>query len=151
VRELVGEIVGRPFTDREGCTRTLELRDVLVVAPYNAQVGRLAGALPAGARVGTVDRFQGQEAPVVIYSMTASSSEDVPRGLEFLFSPNRLNVALSRAQALAILVCSPALLQPSCRTVEQVQLASTLCRLVELAQPAAAGAEGTPERQRASA
>ena len=81
----------------------------MVVAPYNAQVElRCATALPAGVRVGTVDKFQGQEATVVFYSMASSSGEDVPRGLEFLLSRNRLNVAISRAQCLAYLVCSPA-------------------------------------------
>jgi uncharacterized protein len=130
----------------------LEIGDVLVVAPYNAQVARLGAALPTGARAGTVDKFQGQQAPVVIYSMAASSGEDVPRGLEFLMSPNRLNVALSRAQALAILVCSPALLQPACRTAEQVRLANALCRLVELAGPAEdMGAAAAQTRRRASA
>jgi uncharacterized protein len=133
VAGLLRELIGRPWTDQVGRVRTMELPDVLVVAPYNAQVARLSGALPAGARVGTVDRFQGQQAPVVIYSMAASSAEEAPRGLEFLFSPNRLNVALSRAQALAVLVCSPALLRPACRTLEQVRLASALCRFVEYA------------------
>ncbi|HEY7511841.1 MAG TPA: DEAD/DEAH box helicase, partial [Vicinamibacteria bacterium] len=152
VRGLLGELVGRPFTDRDGATRPLEIGDVLVVAPYNAQVARLGAALPTGARAGTVDKFQGQQAPVVIYSMAASSGEDVPRGLEFLMSPNRLNVALSRAQALAILVCSPALLQPACRTAEQVRLANALCRLVELAGPAEdMGAAAAQTRRRASA
>jgi uncharacterized protein len=101
--------------------------------------------------VGTVDRFQGQQAPEVIYSMAASSGEDVPRGLEFLFSPNRLNVALSRAQALAVLVCSPALLLPACRTVEQVRLANALCRLVERAGAPAPAAAAARRRRRASA
>lgn len=148
VTALVAAIVGRTFTDRDGATRTLSLADLLVVAPYNAQVARLVGALPPGARVGTVDRFQGQQAPVVVYSMAASSSDDVPRGLEFLFSPNRLNVALSRAQALAVLVCSPALLQPACRTVEQVRLANAVCRLVEMAGTAAVPAVAEPGRRR---
>jgi uncharacterized protein len=134
---LVNDLVGRPWTEAAGPTRMLELADILVVAPYNAQVARLAAALPSGARVGTVDKFQGQQAPVVLYSMAASSAEDVPRGLEFLFSPNRLNVALSRAQGLAVLVCCPALLRPSCRTVEQVRLANALCRLVEVAAESA--------------
>jgi len=88
--------------------------------------------------VGTVDKFQGQQAPVVFYAMGSSSSEDVPRGLDFLFSRNRLNVAISRAQCLAYLVCSPRLLDANCRTVEQMRLASALCRLVELAPETAA-------------
>ena len=76
----------------------LGIEDILVVAPYNAQVFELVHSLPRGARVGTVDKFQGQEAPVVIYSMTTSSPEDAPRGMEFLYSGNRFNVATSRAQ-----------------------------------------------------
>jgi len=107
--------------------------DVIVVAPYNAQVRCLREKLPAEVRVGTVDKFQGQEAPVVFYSMGSSSSEDVPRGLDFLFSRNRLNVAISRAQCLAYLVCSPWLLDANCKTVEQMRLANALCRLVEQA------------------
>jgi uncharacterized protein len=133
VSGIVRDLLGIPWTDAAGHTRPLELADLLVVAPYNAQVARLSAALPVGARVGTVDKFQGQQAPVVIYSMAASSTEDVPRGLEFLLSPNRLNVALSRAQALTVLVCSPALLRPPCRTLEQVRLVNALCRFVEMA------------------
>ena len=85
-------------------------------------------------RVGTVDKFQGQEAPVVFFSMASSSGEDIPRGLEFLFSRNRLNVAISRAQCLAYLVASPRLLDVRCRTVEQMRLVNALCRLVEFAE-----------------
>jgi superfamily I DNA and/or RNA helicase len=107
--------------------------DVIVVAPYNAQVRCLREKLPAGVAVGTVDKFQGQQAPVVFYSMGSSSSDDVPRGLDFLFSRNRLNVAISRAQCLAYLVCSPRLLDANCQTVEQMRLANALCRLVESA------------------
>jgi len=107
--------------------------DILVVAPYNAQVRRLIETLPNNARVGTVDKFQGQEAPVVIYSMATSSVDDAPRGMDFLFSLNRMNVAASRAQGLVILVCSPELLKARCQTPGQMRLASALCRLVEVA------------------
>jgi uncharacterized protein len=106
----------------------------MVVAPYNAQVLRLRTALPAGVRVGTVDKFQGQEAPVVFFSMATSSGEDVPRSLSFLFSRNRLNVAISRAQCLAVLVCSPRLLEARCQSIEEMQLVNALCRLVEYAE-----------------
>jgi uncharacterized protein len=133
VARLFSALVGRAWTGAKGTVRRLGLADLLVVAPYNAQVARLATALPAGARVGTVDKFQGQQAPIVIYSMAASSAEDAPRGMEFLYSLNRLNVAVSRAQGLAILVCSPGLLRAPCRTVEQMGLASALCRFVEMA------------------
>jgi uncharacterized protein len=116
-----------------GELRAAGIEDVVVVAPYNVQVNALAEALP-GVRVGTVDKFQGQEADAVVYSMASSSGADVPRGLDFLFSRNRLNVAISRARCLAYLVCSPRLLDANARTIEQMRLANALCRLVELAQ-----------------
>jgi uncharacterized protein len=78
-----------------------------------------------------VDRFQGREAPIVFFSMASSSGEDVPRGLEFLFSRNRFNVAISRARAMAVVVNSPRLLETRCRRVEQMQLVNSLCRFVE--------------------
>ena len=96
--------------------RPLELQDVLVVAPYNAQLAELARRLPPVRAIGTVDKFQGQEAPVVIYSMTTSSPDEAPRGMEFLYSRNRLNVATSRAQCACVVVASPRLLSPDCRT-----------------------------------
>jgi uncharacterized protein len=129
-------LLGLPWTDRGGRTRPIAVDDVLVVAPYNAQVRRLIETLPSNARVGTVDKFQGQEAPVVIYSMATSSVDDAPRGMDFLFSLNRLNVAASRAEGLVILVCSPELLKARCRTPDQMRLASALCRLVEVAENA---------------
>jgi superfamily I DNA and/or RNA helicase len=107
--------------------------DVLIVAPYNAQVAELRTRLGRDARVGTVDKFQGQEAPVVICSMATSTAEDAPRGMEFLYSPNRLNVATSRARCLAVLVASPALFSPRCRNPRQIQLANAFCRFVEMA------------------
>jgi superfamily I DNA and/or RNA helicase len=120
------------FTDRE--TVRVTLADILVVAPYNAQVRCLRAALPAQARVGTVDKFQGQEAPIVVFSMTSSTGEDVPRGMDFLFSKNRLNVAVSRAQCLAIIVASPALLTTRCNTIEQMRLINSLCVFADLAE-----------------
>ena len=125
-------LVGTQLSQRGG-TRPLGHEDVIVVAPYNAHVRCLRSMLPDAVRVGTVDKFQGQEAAVVFYSMASSAAEEVPRGLDFLFSRNRLNVATSRAQCLAYLVASPRLLDASCRTVEQIRLANALCRLVELA------------------
>jgi uncharacterized protein len=101
-------------------------------------VARLQEALPDGARVGTVDKFQGQEAPVVLFTMATSSSDDLPRGLDFLLSLNRLNVAISRAQALAVLVFSPALLEVEVRSVRQLILANALCRFTEEAELAQA-------------
>jgi uncharacterized protein len=116
------------------------LDEIKVVAPYNAQVDRLRAVLPDAVEVGTVDKFQGQQARVVFYSMASSSGEDVPRGLEFLFSRNRFNVAISRAECLAYLVCSPRLLEVDCRTIDHMRLANALCRFVELSvQPSPLG------------
>jgi uncharacterized protein len=117
-----------------GNSRAVKLEDILIVAPYNAQVADLLTCLPAG-RVGTVDKFQGQEAPVVIYSLTTSSPEDAPRGMEFLYSLNRLNVATSRAMSNVIVVGNPRLFEPECHSPRQMQLANALCRYRELAKP----------------
>lgn len=121
------------FTDKDGISHRLTERDVLVVAPYNAQVAALRGRLPERVAVGTVDKFQGQQAPVVIYSMTSSSAADAPRGMEFLYNLNRLNVATSRAQALVVLVASPELTLARCKTPRQIRLVNALCRYLEMA------------------
>src|SRR5216684_3347745 len=121
------------FVDAEGKKRQLTKKDILIVAPYNAHVGALADVLP-GFRIGTVDKFQGQEAPIVIVSMATSSADDAPRGMEFLYSPNRLNVATSRARAACILVAAPRLFEPECKTPRQMQLANAFCRFRELAR-----------------
>src|SRR5207253_994690 len=115
------------WVDMHGNTKPLTLNDVLIIAPYNAQVFELQARLP-GARVGTVDKFQGQEAPVVIYSLTTSTQADAPHGMAFLYSLNRLNVATSRARCMCILVASPNLFEPDCRTPRQIQLANACCR-----------------------
>src|SRR5579859_2812575 len=115
-----------------GNSRKLMEDDILIVAPYNAQVSDLSARLPK-MRIGTVDKFQGQEAPVVIYSLTTSSPEDAPRGMEFLYSLNRLNVATSRAKTAVIVVGSPRLFEPECRTPRQMQLANALCAYREMA------------------
>jgi uncharacterized protein len=115
-----------------GNSRRVELKDILIVAPYNAQVADLLARLP-GAQIGTVDKFQGQEAPIVIYSLTTSSPEDAPRGMEFLYSLNRLNVATSRAMSNVIVVGSPRLFEPECGNPRQIQLANALCRYLEMA------------------
>jgi superfamily I DNA and/or RNA helicase len=134
VRELVRALTERcRWVDGEGVERPIGPGDILVVAPYNAQVAAISQGLERGVRVGTVDKFQGQEAPVVIYSMTTSSAADAPRGMEFLYSPNRLNVATSRARCLAVVVASPELFVPDCRTPQQMRLANAFCRFRELA------------------
>lgn len=109
VRELYEDLL-RSKLSEDGAERRLDVDDILVVSPYNMQVSLLKRTLPPGARVGTVDKFQGQEAPVVIVSMATSFGGDSPRGTEFLFNHNRLNVAISRAQCLAVLVRSERLL-----------------------------------------
>jgi uncharacterized protein len=136
VSELVTNLLasGATWADKTGARDTLKLENILVVAPYNAQVSAISKALPVGARVGTVDKFQGQQAPIVIYSMTTSTSEDAPRGMEFLYSLNRLNVAVSRAQCVAVIIASPALFQVECKTPRQIQLANALCRYLEMAR-----------------
>jgi superfamily I DNA and/or RNA helicase len=119
--------------DKEDNLIQLDESEILVVAPYNMQVRKLKAALPEKALVGTVDRFQGQQAAVVIISMCASDPENSPRGIEFLFSKNRLNVAVSRAQTLAIVVASPNLVQTNCNNIEQMSQLNMYCRLIEQA------------------
>jgi len=112
---------------------TMVTRDHLrIIAPYNAQVNDLIEKIP-GVAIGTVDKFQGQEAPVVIFSMTTSTPQDAPRGMEFLYSPNRFNVAVSRARSTFILVASPALLDAECKSPAQIRLANAFCRYWEVA------------------
>jgi uncharacterized protein len=128
---------GATWTNREGETAPIRIEDIVVVAPYNAHVERIqrtfvaAGLAPD--RVGTVDKFQGQEAPISIYSMATPTPEEAPRGMEFLYSLNRLNVATSRARCVAIVVASPELVRVTCHTPRQMQLANALCRFVEVA------------------
>ncbi|MBZ9867025.1 TM0106 family RecB-like putative nuclease [Mesorhizobium sp. CA15] len=131
IRETIGLLLGGKWIDREGVAHALRKDDIIVVAPYNAQVNALVEALP-DIRVGTVDKFQGQEAPVAIVSMTASSAEETSRGIEFLLSRERLNVALSRGKALSLVFFSPRLLQTACSTVEQIRLVNTLCALPDM-------------------
>ena len=137
VAAQIRDMLGASWTNASAETRALSEGDFMVVAPYNAQVRRLRQALGeaglANVPVGTVDKFQGREAAVVFYSMATSSAEDVPRSLDFLFSRNRLNVAISRAMCLAYLVASPRLLESRARSIEQMRLINALCRFVEMA------------------
>jgi predicted RecB family nuclease len=124
VAQLTAE--GVRYRNVDGDEAPLTEADLMIVAPYNAQVTALAERLPR-VRIGTVDKFQGQEAPVVIVSLTTSTPEDAPRGMDFLYSANRLNVATSRAKALCILVGNPRLFEPDCRTPKQMRLANAFC------------------------
>jgi uncharacterized protein len=128
----VAELMQGEWTEKDGTRRPMRETDIIVVAPYNAQVNALRDALPLGIRVGTVDKFQGQEAPVCLVSMTASSAEETPRGMDFLFSLNRINVAVSRAKGLALVLGAPRLREAKCDTVEQMRLVNTLCALDSL-------------------
>jgi predicted RecB family nuclease len=127
VKALYLSLLKQKHKDKKGIVSPMAMDNILVVAPYNMQVNYLKSVLPYGARVGTVDKFQGQEAEVVIISMTTSSREYLPRHIEFLYSKNRLNVAISRARCLTLLIANPALMAIKCTTVEQMQLVNTLC------------------------
>ena len=123
------------WTDAEGAAQELTDQDVLIITPYNRQIRELSSRPQLkGLRIGTVDKFQGQEAPISIYSMATSSADEAPRGMEFLYSLNRLNVATSRAKCLAVVVASPGLLAVRCRTPRQMHLANALARLFEMAE-----------------
>ncbi len=135
VKLLMESLVGCHYFDFAGKKRErLKVEDILVVAPFNMQVRLLKQYLGSDARVGTVDKFQGQEAPVVIVSLGSSSIEDSPRGAHFLLDPNRLNVAVSRAKSLALVVASPAIAFAKCRSIEEMELANLFCRLVDYAR-----------------
>ena len=136
---VVGEIdrlLGTPWTNQYGEQRPLTASDILVVAPYNDQVALLRARFDADARtrgvaVGTVDKFQGRQAAVVFFTMTTSTSADMSRGADFLFSRNRFNVAISRARCLAYLVCTEELLNSRGRDIDEMALISTICAFVE--------------------
>ncbi len=134
VKDLFESALQQKYTDKQGRIHPMTSENILVVAPYNVQVNLLRQVLPEGARVGTVDKFQGQEAEVVIVSMTTSGEADLPRNIEFLFSKNRLNVAVSRAKCLAVVIANPALMAIRCRTPEQMALVNTLCWLASVAE-----------------
>lgn len=129
----IGRVLGTSFTDDNGRTRPLAPDDILVVAPYNAQVRALRARVPDSVRVGTVDKFQGQEAPIVFVSFASSSGADAPRGIQFAFDRHRVNVATSRAQCRIVLVCEPRLLEAEARTVEHMRLMNAICLFAEMA------------------
>ena len=134
VCQLYKSLLAQRYVDRNGNEHKMSYENILVVAPYNMQVNLLKDMLPDGARVGTVDKFQGQQAEAVIVSMATSSGDYLPRFMEFLFSKNRLNVALSRARCLALLVANPKLMSINCHTVEQMALVNTLCWVSEYSE-----------------
>jgi predicted RecB family nuclease len=127
IAEVIDSLRKQSYVNKKGETQAIGIENILVVAPFNQQVNLLKRKLPKGARVGTVDKFQGQEAEVVLVSMTTSSGEYLPRDIEFLYNKNRLNVAVSRAKSLAVVVANPKLLDVDCKTPEQMALVNTLC------------------------
>ena len=137
--EKVSEIVTQltsgyvNFINEKGEEATLTANDIKVITPYNAQVQAIKQLLP-NLEVGTVDKFQGQEAPVIIYSVATSSLEEAPRGMDFLFSPNRFNVAVSRARTSFIMVANPAIFEVECKSPHQIKLANAFCRFKELSK-----------------
>jgi uncharacterized protein len=134
VRDLVADLIRGTWTSADGVTAPLGLGDILVVAPYNAQVATLARALPEGARVGTVDKFQGQQGAVLIYSMASTTASAAPRGVSFLYDLHRLNVAISRAKAMAVVVGSPLLMDAAVHSPEELRAVNALCRFVDEAK-----------------
>ncbi|KTD44662.1 TM0106 family RecB-like putative nuclease [Legionella quateirensis] len=127
--QLTSELLGRTFYTHDGREQILGWNDILFVSPYNHQVNKLKTALGEQAKVGSVDKFQGQEAPVVFLTMCASNANESPRGLNFLFDKHRLNVAISRAQCLVVVVYSPALLETVPNSIEQIAMINMFCRL----------------------
>jgi predicted RecB family nuclease len=143
VVDIVRELLSCVWTDEKGRERRLSIDDILIVAPYNVQVAELSRAVEAAvglkSRVGTVDKFQGQEGAVALYSLTTSSPEDATRHLDFLYSRNRLNVAVSRARCFAVILCSPKLLDVQCRTPELMRALNAFSQLVEASAGTTAG------------
>jgi predicted RecB family nuclease len=133
LNQVYRALLGQTWVNQRGESHPITAEDILVVSPYNMQVNLLKQTLPVGARVGTVDKFQGQEAAAVLVSMASSSADDAPRGIDFLFSRNRLNVALSRARCLSVIFCSPALLDLVCADLERMKLVNTVCWAKEYA------------------
>ena len=133
VAQLWNELQGATYRGHDGQQKTMTEADVLIVAPYNNQVGLIKERLPDTARVGTVDKFQGQQAPVVLFSMTSSSADDAPRGTGFLYDLHRLNVAVSRAKAIAAVIMNPRLLDAAVTSPEHLRRVNGLCEFAEAA------------------
>lgn len=139
VSQAYRALLGQPWRDKDGNEHPIGVADILVVSPYNMQVELLKRILPPGARVGTVDKFQGQEAAVVLISMATSSGDDLPRDIAFLYSQNRLNVAISRARCLAVIFANPRLLEITCNTIPQMELVNNFCWAMQFAREQVGG------------
>jgi len=134
VADLTRRLLRGRWVDHRGGEHRMGPSDILVVSPYNAHAAAVAAVVPAGVQVGTVDKFQGRQAPTVIYTMASSSADDAPRGVDFLYDIHRLNVAVSRARALSIVVGNPALLEAAVHTPDQLRAVNALCRFADLAR-----------------
>lgn len=121
IQQLCQQLLGQVYQTKDGDLYHLAPEDIMVISPYNLQVFKLKESLPADISVGTVDKFQGQEAPVVIVSLCSSDPDASPRGREFLFDPRRLNVAISRAKALSLIIASPSLLTARAKNLKQIK------------------------------
>jgi uncharacterized protein len=131
VKDFYSRLLGSTFLDDKNKNKKMTEKDILVVAPYNVQVNYLKSILPKEAKVGTIDIFQGQEAPATIISMTTSDPESLPRNIDFFFSRNRLNVALSRSQCLSIVIINKKIMELACKKIEHVHLINTFMKLLE--------------------
>ncbi len=132
IKNIYDRIIGNTFIDpNKNIKKKMDVKDILTVAPYNVQVNYLKSILPKEARVGTIDIFQGQEAPVTIISMTTSDPESLPRNVDFFFSRNRLNVAISRSQCLSIVIMNKKILDIACKKIEHIRLVNTFMKLLE--------------------
>jgi uncharacterized protein len=131
VKAIYNELRGRLYTAKDNTTKPLALDDFLFIAPYNAQVRALQAALPDDARVGSVDKFQGQQAPVCILSLCSSYGEYGSRGLAFILDRNRINVAVSRAQCLAVVVADPRIATTAAGSIEEMTLVNLFCKLAD--------------------
>ena len=131
IKDLYNQLSEHKIEDEFGKIKKLTNEDILTISPYNIQVNYLKSILPKDSRVGTIDKFQGQEAPITIISMTSSDSDNLPRAKNFFFNRNRLNVAISRAQLMSIIIFNPLLLQTSAHTLEEIYLIENFFKLMK--------------------
>ena len=130
--DLYKHLLQAQWIDKEGNKSDITTKDILIVAPYNLQVAHLKKTLDRkGVRIASVDKFQGQEAPISILSMAASTIQDAPRGIDFLLNKNRLNVAISRAKCLSIVVGSKNLLDTNMSSIKNMELMNIWCRIIK--------------------
>ncbi len=133
IKKIIDQVMGCKFTDFDKTERKISIDDILIVSPFNAQVNFLKARLNKGARCGTIDKFQGMEAPITIISMTSSSVDDLPRNKKFFFNRNRLNVAISRAQCSSVILLNPKLLESAPNDYEEFKLMNYFQKLMKYA------------------